>query len=193
MTSVEGLPIREGHFLLESGMHASTWLDLDTLFLDPKALAPQIEALAARLAEHRVTAVCGPLLGGGFVAQAVAMHLGTRFYFSQPVPSETPEGFFQAVYRLPESQRARAGTERFAVVDDVIRAGSSVRATVNELKDLGATVAVVGAFLTLARAVESFLIPMGIPLVSLTSREIAMWKPGECPQCRAGVPIENPA
>jgi orotate phosphoribosyltransferase len=188
--TLEALPIRDGHFLLESGLHASSWIDLDTMFLDPRALAPQIAALAGRLAEHRITAVCGPLLGGAFVAQAVASQLGVRFYYAEPQDVDARDGLFQAIYRLPASQRARAAAERFAVVDDIIRAGSSVRATLNELSSLGASVAVVGALMTLSRNIEDFLAPLSVPLVALSSREISMWKPDQCPKCSAGVPIE---
>lgn len=188
---VETLPIREGHFLLESGLHAEAWIDLDTLFLDPQSLAPQVSALAALVAEHRISAVCGPLLGGAFVAQAVALHLGVRFYFTERVQSNRGEKLFQAVYRLPNSLREPAAAERFAILDDVIGAGSAVRATVNELSSLGAEVAVVGAFLTLGNRVGSYLAQSGISVMALSSKEIAMWEPERCPKCQAGVQLQS--
>jgi len=188
---VVGLTVREGHFLLESGLHAAGWLDLDTLFLDPKALAPQIAGLAALISRHRVTAVCGPLVGGAFVAQAIALQLGVRFYFAERVRSNPEGGLFQAQYRLPHSQRGRAATERFAVVDDVIGAGSAVRATVSELASLRASTAVVGALLTLGNKAEVHLTQRGIPVVTLGSREIAIWEPAICPRCQAGIPLQS--
>jgi orotate phosphoribosyltransferase len=190
-TPFEGLAVREGHFLLESGLHAEAWIDLDTLFLDPQALAPQIAALAALVSQHKISAVCGPLLGGAFVAQAIALQLGVRFYFAERVRSNTHDGLFQAEYRLPNSQRTRAAPERFAVVDDVIGAGSAVRATVSELASLGATTAVVGALLTLGSRAGSHLAQLGIPVVALGSREIAMWEPKLCPRCQAGIPLHS--
>ena len=187
----ESLSIQSGHFLLESGLHADAWLDLDTLFLEPQSLAPRIAALASLIAEHRISAVCGPLLGGAFVAHALALQLGVRFYYAEKVPSENRAGLFQAEYRLSASQRARAASERFAVVDDVIGAGSAVRATVHELSNLGAQVAVVGALLKLGSRAENHLAQLGIPVAALGSREIAMWEPERCPQCQAGVPLKT--
>jgi orotate phosphoribosyltransferase len=187
----EALSVRKGHFLLESGLHAEEWLDLDTLFLDPQSLAPKIEALAERIAQHRISAVCGPLLGGAFVAHAVATRLGVRFYFAERARSNPQDGLFQAAYRLPGSQRERAASERFAVVDDAIGAGSSVRATVNELASLGAQTAVVGALLTLGSRAENHLAQLGIPMVALASKEIAMWEPERCPLCRAGTLLQS--
>lgn len=189
----EGLVAREGHFLLESGLHTSTWLDLDTLFLDPKTLAPHIATLAGFISRHQVSAVCGPLLGGAFVAQAIALELGIRFYFTERLHSNPTEGLFKATYRLPDAQRKRAVSERFAVVDDVIGAGSSVRATVSDLSSLGAPTLVVGALLTLGSTAVSHMTQLGIPVVALSSKQVAMWEPRVCPQCQAGVPLQSVA
>lgn len=183
------MPMKAGHFLLESGLHAEAWIDLDTLFLEPRSLAPRIAALASLIAEYRISAVCGPLLGGAFVAHAMALQLGVRFYYAEKVRFESRAGLFQAEYRLPASQRAQAASERFAIVDDVIGAGSAVRATVNELSALGAQTEVVGALLTLGNRAENHLSKIGIPVVALDSNEIAMWEPDGCPQCLAGVPL----
>src|SRR5688572_28551126 len=106
--SMEGPPVRDGHFLLESGLHAAAWLDLVTLLLDPRALAPHISRLAVLISSHRISAVCGPLIGGAFVAQAIALELGARFYFAERVQSDAKDGLFQAIYRLPDSQRPHA-------------------------------------------------------------------------------------
>jgi len=188
---LEGLPVREGHFLLESGLHAEAWIDLDTLLLEPEALKPQIAALAALVSKHGISAVCGPLVGGAFVAQALALQLGIRFYFAERVQSNPQAGLFQAAYRLPNSQRNRAAAERFAVVDDVIGAGSAVRATVNELASLGAPTMVVGALLTLGSRAQGHFTRQGIPVVALGSKEIAMWEPDRCPRCQAGIPLHS--
>ena len=69
---LDALPARRGHFALESGYHTDLWLTLDALFVDPVAIAPLVAALAGRLRAHAPTAVCGPLLGGAFLAQAIA-------------------------------------------------------------------------------------------------------------------------
>ena len=74
------LPTRRGHFLLESGYHTDLWISLDGLFRDPTALAPRIASLAGLIRPHGISAVCGPLLGGAFLAQALAIGLGVRFY-----------------------------------------------------------------------------------------------------------------
>src|SRR5712692_2688239 len=100
-TIFNALPARQGHFLLESGYHTDLWLTLDALFVSPRRVAPLVTALASRLRAHGTGAVCGPLLGGAFLAHAVATVLDVDFYFAEPVAGEAPSGFFEAQYRLP--------------------------------------------------------------------------------------------
>lgn len=86
---LSALPAREGHFVMESGYHTNHWFSLDALFVHPRALAPLITALAGRLRPYGVSAVCGPLLGGAFVAQALATDLGVDFYFAEPAAARS--------------------------------------------------------------------------------------------------------
>jgi orotate phosphoribosyltransferase len=182
-----------GHFRLESGYHADTWFDLDALFIDPAAMAPQVDALAASIRSHDVSAVCGPLLGGAFLAQALAAAMGVRFYFCEKSESDSASALYAARYRLPAGLRAHASKERFAVVDDVISAGSSVRATVTELEAAGATTAVVGSLLVLGTKAADYFASVNIPVVTLDKRAFQTWLPSECPLCSSGVPLENRA
>src|SRR5215218_407097 len=83
---------RRGHFRLESGHHGGLWLDLDPLFADPGRVDPFVAALADALRPYEVAAVCGPLLGGAFLAQLVARALGAEFCFTERVMPPAGEG-----------------------------------------------------------------------------------------------------
>jgi orotate phosphoribosyltransferase len=185
------LPARRGHFLLESGCHTDLWLDLDALFVSPRDIAPHVVALAALLEPYSPTAVCGPLMGGAFLAHALAAHMGLRFYHTQPAPHANDGGLndgelFNAQYRLPPELRRRVGGERVAVVDDCVSAGSSVRATAEELTAAGARVSAVGAILLLGDKAAAHFSAREVPLVALARQEFNLWMPAECPLCRAG-------
>jgi orotate phosphoribosyltransferase len=184
---------QDGHFLLESGYHADTWFDLDALFVDPAAIAPQVDALAALIRPHDVSAICGPLLGGAFVAQAVATAMGVRFYYCEKAETDSSAALYAARYRLPAGLGPHAAKERFAVVDDVISAGSSVRAVVAELENASATTIVVGSLLVLGAKATDYFASVNIPLVALDRRAFQTWLPSECPLCGSGVPLENRA
>ncbi|MCM3873286.1 MAG: hypothetical protein ND895_21600 [Pyrinomonadaceae bacterium] len=187
------LPCRRGHFLLESGYHTDLWFNLDALFVAPSDLAPHIVALSELLRPHSISAVCGPLLGGAFLAQAVASHMGLRFYYAQQVPAKTPGPLFSAGYQLPPELRRQVGNERVAIVDDVVSAGSSVRATAEDLITTGAQTVVVGTLMLLGNQAVDHFAARGIPLVALARQNFNLWAPDECPLCRAGASLENPA
>lgn len=70
---------RSGHFRLESGHHSALWLDLDPLFAVPQRISPFVTDLTASLRPYNVAAVCGPLLGGAFLAQMIAHALRVGF------------------------------------------------------------------------------------------------------------------
>ena len=189
---LDALPFRRGHFRLESGLHSEMWLELDALFAEPRAVAPLVAALAERLRPHAVSVVCGPLTGGAFLAQALAAALGVGFAYAEPRRSEGDSGLFRAAYALPPTLRARLRGVRVAVVDDVISAGSSVRAAISALEEAGAATAVVGTLLLLGDAAAAHLGARGIAVEALTRRAFTLWTPEDCPHCRQSLALEDP-
>jgi orotate phosphoribosyltransferase len=178
----KSLPARSGHFALESA-----------LFVSPKKLEPLVSALAARLETYRVSGVCGPLLGGAFLAQALAMTLGVDFCFSERVAAPDASDLFTADYRFPPELQRRLKGQRVAVVDDAISAGSSVRATVAAVRKAGGSSVVVGTLLALGTVAIDYFASQSVPVEALARRALTLWKPAECPLCRAGMRLEDPA
>src|SRR5438132_823590 len=142
------LRARNGHFLMESGHHCDLWLDLDLLFVRPARLEPFVQALAGRLSPHALEALCGPMTGGAFVAQAVASKLDLEFIFTERL--EKPESGVE--YRIPRALRPAVRGRKVGIVDDVVNAGSAVRATYGDLVSCGAEPVVVGSLLALGRS-----------------------------------------
>lgn len=176
------LGARRGHFRLESGHHGDLWLDLDSLFARPTRLAPFLAALADRLAAHALDAIAGPLTGGAFVGFAVAARLDLRF-----VPAERHAGAGAIRYRIPDPLRPDLAGLRFAVVDDVINAGSAASATCADLRSLGADVRALGALAVLGDRASR----LGLPIETTLALDNALWSPAECPLCSAGTPLED--
>jgi adenine/guanine phosphoribosyltransferase-like PRPP-binding protein len=114
-----------------------------------------------------------------------------RFYFTERDSNQSNSELFSATYRLPANVRNQACRERFAVVDDAISAGSSTRATVDELDSHGAQIVVVGALLLLGDRGERYFVDRSIPVVASAREELALWEPHRCPQCQAGVALER--
>lgn len=183
---------RRGHFRLESGHHSDLWLDLDPLFADPRAVDPFVAALSGALVPHGASIICGPLLGGAFLAQLVARALGAEFCFTERVPAGQGEGLFRAEYRLPRAFALQVAGRRVAMVDDVMSAGSALRGTHAALLAHGAIPVAAGALLALGSTGADFFAQRGLAVVAVIRDRHTLWTPAECPLCVAGEALENP-
>jgi len=112
---------RKGHIRLESGYHGGMWLDLDPLFVMPGRIRPLVETLAGRLQLHNIEAVCGPLVGGAFLAQAVASLLDIEFYYAERFVPTVRDTLFPVEHRIPEGVGSMVSGKRVAVVDDALK------------------------------------------------------------------------
>lgn len=184
---------RQGHFGLESGHHAALWLDLDSLFAEPRRVEPFVNALANRIRAYDPAAVCGPLQGGAFLAQLVAHALDVEFWFTERVKPIASDQLYGARYVLPRALASDARGRRIAMVDDVMSAGSALRGTFTELRAHGAVPVVAGALLVLGSAGEAYFADQRIPLEAVARRAYELWLPADCPSCAAGVQLENVA
>jgi orotate phosphoribosyltransferase len=160
------------------------------LFVDVARISPALDALAERLRPYDVSVVCGPLLGGAFLAQAMAARLGVRFCYTVPGRPSAAPGLFTATYVLPSGLIPHVRAQRIAIVDDAVSAGSSAKATKDALDQAGATTVVVGALLTLGTSAIDHFAQQDIRIEAIEHRPFDMWGPDECPLCVAGEPVD---
>ena len=177
---------------MESGLHCGLWFDLDAAFVDQAALDPFVTQLAQSLRRHDVEAVCGPLAGGALLAQLIARLLGSEFYFTAPTAA-TGSGTFRARYQVPRGAGGRLLGKRIALVDDVISAGSSLRATLAEVETHGAIPIVIGALYVLGNIGAAFFNERGLRIEATGRAPFDSWRPAECPLCAAAVPLDDPS
>jgi orotate phosphoribosyltransferase len=189
---IDALAARRGHFRLESGHHGELWLDLDALFARPARVAPFVAQLADRLAGCGAEVVCGPLVGGAFVAQAVAARLGIEASWTERVAAPTADGLYAARYRVPRALRERLRGRSVAIVDDVVNAGSATRATLADVRACHGRPVALGALLVLGDAAGELAAAEGLALESVATLANAIWEPADCPLCAAGVELERP-
>ena len=185
---------RRGHFRLESGHHAALWLDLDGLFTQPGRISPFVTELARAIRPHDVAGVCGPLIGGAFLAQMLASTLDIEFFYTEREVPPDREGLYRARYHLPGGGGggARARGKRMAIVDDAISAGSAVRGTFAELEARGAEPVVVATLILLGSAASSYFAERSVPLEVIARVPFELWAPPDCRLCASGAPLEDP-
>jgi orotate phosphoribosyltransferase len=181
---------RHGHFRLESGHHGDVWYDLETLCLDSLEVRAFAERLAPQLEKYQVDLVCGPLVEGAFVALLVSLELGCQFTYAERFADASREGLFPVQYRVPGFLQPALAGKRVAIVNDVISAGSAVRGTFFDLRDIGAEVVAIGALLALGESITEFAAKQGVALELLERIPNNLWKPQDCPLCAAGIAIE---
>jgi orotate phosphoribosyltransferase len=185
------LSAREGHFKLESGHHNNFWLDLDLLFLRPRAVHRFAVELANRLAKHKPDAICGPLVGGALIAEMIAAELDVEFCYTERFVPAQRDAMYSMEYRLPAGLRGPLHGKAVAIVDDVISAGSAVRGTLAELQTYGARPVAIGALLVLGNLAANFFAERNLPLEYIAGQPSSLWLPSECPLCAAQVPLED--
>lgn len=185
------MPARRGHFLLESGHHGDLWLDLECLCVNPEPVSRLAARVAARLTPYAIEVVCGPLVEGAFVALMVAAELGVPFSYSERFPNPERAGLFPVDYRVPRALRALVRDKRTAIVNDVINAGSAVRATLTDLDACAARPVVIATLLALGSPAAKIAADRGIALEMLASLPNNIWAPAECPLCVRRIPLAN--
>jgi orotate phosphoribosyltransferase len=154
-------------------------------------LRPFVTELVNRIKAHGVDSVCGPLNGGAFLAELVAVELGVEFAFTERTISERA-GLFPVDYRVPLPLRAGLRGKRVAIIDDAISLGSAVRATLAEVEACQGTPVVIGALLVLGGAAPTLAAAKGLPLERLGELPLQSWLPSECPRCASGIPVADP-
>lgn len=183
---------RHGHFVLESGHHGDLWLELDRLFVEPRVMARFAHELAERLGAFAVDAVCGPLTGGAFLAQAVALELGCSFLYTERTERRVAAGRpgeRRMAYRLPAGLADQAADRRVVVVDDAINAGHAVRGSLAVLRSIGARPVALGALIVTGAASAGPAMFADLPLRSIATVPGGLWPAEACPLCATGVPL----
>jgi orotate phosphoribosyltransferase len=166
------------------------WFDLETLCLNSCEILAFARRLAAQLKRYQVDVVCGPLVEGAFVALIVSLELGCQFTYAERFEDPTRPGLFPVQYRLPKSLHSAVSGKRVAIVNDVISAGSAVRGTFFDLREIGAEVVAIGALLALGDAITVFANEHGVALELLERIPHNLWQPAQCPLCAAGIALQ---
>lgn len=173
--------VHNGHFVLESGDHGETWLDLDRMFGEPRWIQKSAAALAQRLDPYEAEVVCGPLDGGAFLAQWVAWELGVRFAYARREPGPR--------YVVPDGLVLSG--DRVILVDDAVDAGAAAAATNEEIVRHGGAPVVLASLLVCTPRGREIGPRLGLPQLELVRVPHRSWAPHACPLCLDGVRVRS--
>ena len=170
--------LKEGHFLLASGLHSQYYFEKFRLLEQPAVLTQFCQELAQASQKFDPDAICGPTTGGVIIAYEVARLLAKRCLFAEK--TEGGRDFLR-------NQRITRG-ETFVVVDDVLTTGGSIRASMEAVTRNGGNVIAVGVLIDRSETSPDF----GVPLYSIYRSPVKNHVPEECPLCKKGIPLSKP-
>ncbi|HEX7022169.1 MAG TPA: orotate phosphoribosyltransferase [Trueperaceae bacterium] len=171
--------MREGHFLLASGMHTQYFFQSATVMQFPNIAQSFGEAISAKWVDTPMDFVIGPAMGGIVLAALTAQQLGIRALFAEKTASG--EDMF-----IREGMKVQEG-ERFLAVEDVVTTGGSVMKAVKAAEKEGAVC--VGVSSVIDRNDGST--PFPVPYRPLTGLKVEMYAAAGCPLCAVGIPLEK--
>ncbi len=177
----QALRTANGHFVYESGHHGDLWIDLQRLLAHPPYMRAWASEIARLTRTQRPEVVCGPLVGGAFVAQFVASELGLPCVFSERI-SEVDSRF-----RVPPSLRPLVAGQRVLLIDDAINAGAACRSTAADLREADARVVALAALVELGDDGGKLATELGVGFHVLVRRDRQLWRPDSCPLCKRGM------
>jgi orotate phosphoribosyltransferase len=161
------------------------------MFSSPSDLQPLVRQLADRLAAYQPAVICGPMNGGAFLAQILALDMKAQFCFAERRVTNR-SGMFPVDYRIPDALRDSVRNKPVAVVDDAISAGSALHSTLQDLRQCQAEPLVVAALMVIGERAEEMAKTEHLPLESLRKLAEPLYLPSDCPLCARGQPITEP-
>lgn len=170
--------IKEGHFLLASGLHSPVYWEKFRILQYPHYTEKLCRLIAQHFEDQKIDVVAGPTTGGIILAFETARQLGVRSIFAE---KEGETRVFRRDFDLTPG-------ERILIVDDILTTGGSIRETMSAASKLGGVILGIGVLVD--RSTEK--VDFGVPLFSCLRAPTTVYPPQECPLCAAHIPLVKP-
>jgi orotate phosphoribosyltransferase len=172
--------LREGHFVLSSGLHSPVFLQKNLVFMSAERTERLCKALAAKIiaAIGSVDVAVSPAVGGIIPGYETARHLA--------VPSmyvEREDGKF----KLRRGFHLEPGA-RVVMVEDIVTTGLSSRECIAAIRAAGGEVVCAACIVDRSGGKAD----VGVPLVALASLDVPAYPADALPPELAAKPTEDP-
>jgi orotate phosphoribosyltransferase len=172
--------LREGHFVLSSGLHSPMFLQKNLVFMN----AERCERLCKALAE-KITAAVGavdlaisPAVGGIIPGYETARHLKVP---SMYVEREGGEFKLRRGFHIEPGQKV-------VMVEDIVTTGLSSRECIAAIKTAGGDVVAAACIVDRSGGKAD----VGVPLIALASLEVPAYPADNLPPELAAIPVQDP-
>jgi orotate phosphoribosyltransferase len=172
--------LREGHFVLSSGLHSPVFLQKNLVFMDGARCERLCRALAAKITASigPVDVAISPAVGGIIPGYETARHLGVRSMYVEREGGE---------FRLRRGFHVEPG-ERVVMVEDIVTTGLSSRECIAAIRAAGGEVVAAACIVDRSGGRAD----VGVPLVALATLDVPAWPADALPPELAALPVEDP-
>ncbi|MCD5383221.1 orotate phosphoribosyltransferase [candidate division WOR-3 bacterium] len=170
--------LKQGHFLLHSGLHSNLYFEKFRLIEQPEYAGPLFELLAGHFKEMNISTVAGPTTGGAIIAFEIAKILKKRCIIAEKL--KHGRDFLRGRKVRPD--------ENILIVDDVLTTGSSIQDVISAIKKYKGNLCGVGVVIDRSVQTPDF----GVPVYSVYRRKVENFTSENCPYCKAGLPLIRP-
>ncbi|OYX30994.1 MAG: orotate phosphoribosyltransferase [Caulobacterales bacterium 32-69-10] len=172
--------LREGHFVLSSGLHSPLFLQKNLVFMHADRTARLCKALADKIrAEVGEVDVCvSPAVGGIIPGYETARQLGVPSIY---VEREDKVFKFRRGFHLEPGARV-------AMVEDIVTTGLSSRECIAAIRAAGGEVVCAACIVDRSGGEAD----VGAPLVALASMKVPAYPADALPPELAAIPTEDP-
>ncbi|WP_282007996.1 orotate phosphoribosyltransferase [Brevundimonas aveniformis] len=172
--------LREGHFVLSSGLHSPVFLQKNLVFAHPERCERLCRALADKVRAEvgEVDIVVSPAMGGVIPGYETARQLGVAALYV-----ERADGAFvlRRGFQLEPGQRV-------LMVEDIVTTGLSSRECIEAIRAAGGNV--IAAACVVDRSDGE--VDIGVPLVALARMKVPAYPADSLPPELAALPVEDP-
>ena len=176
--------LREGHFVLSSGLHSPTFLQKNLVFMHAarserlcKALASMISAKVAELGE-RLDLVVSPAVGAIIPGYETGRQLGLPSLFVEREGGQ---------FKLRRGFHLEPGA-RVVMVEDIVTTGLSSRECIQAIEAAGGKVVCAACIVDRSGGEAD----VGPPLVALASLKVPAYPADALPPELAAIPVQDP-
>lgn len=172
--------LREGHFVLSSGLHSPVFLQKNLVFAEPQRCERLCKALAEKVRAQvgQVDVCISPAVGGIIPGYETARHLGVRSFYVEREGGQ---------FKLRRGFHVEPG-DKVVMVEDIVTTGLSSRECIEAIRQAGGDVVAAACIVDRSGGKAD----VGVPLVALATLDVPAYEPDKLPPELAAIPTEDP-
>jgi orotate phosphoribosyltransferase len=172
--------LREGHFVLSSGLHSPMFLQKNLVFAQPERCERLCKALAAKVRAQvgQVDVCISPAVGGIIPGYETARHLGVPSLYVEREGGQ---------FKLRRGFEIEPGA-KVVMVEDIVTTGLSSRECIEAIRQAGGDVVAAACIVDRSGGKAD----VGVPMIALATLDVPAYPADALPPELAAIPTTDP-